>query len=551
MKNSIISQIKAKALFYILTILLIVIVFIDPFSIGLSSYLKAQIESISLSLGILVDLKTIAWAASSSEIPLISGISSSSLDTLSTAIKYLSWSDILVTAQLLLLSLSNSILLKIILIITFLGSLIPKFKTVFLKILVFILLINPGLPAYIHCVKFISSEIKLDSGDDLSKHLQDTHDAYEKKVKANQAKELAQKKNQLKKAKAEGKNHVSLLKGIEDKAEDDIKEVTTKVEEGVSQSFLVLKDAIKEIKIKTINLFSSILIQFILLPFLFFYGLFALFKKFMSGTTTDSFLEDTVMIEALALIVIVALSYGDISGKGKENPKAKVPHVSTSKTESLAKAEPTKVPVDAKPALGIDVSHFQGDVDWEEIRSHKISFAYTKATQGRSYVDTRFNKNWSDMLTAEITRGAYHFYSSEDAGKEQALHFIKTVKELKKGDLPPVLDLEQGSINGKVDVENFQKEVKIWLKTVEEKFGIKPIIYTNNPFANEYLNHSDFADYMLWVAEYGVKKPKTPIAWQGKGWSIWQRTERGNIEGEVGNVDHDTSRVSLKKLVIQ
>ncbi|MGB0177891.1 MAG: GH25 family lysozyme, partial [Owenweeksia sp.] len=74
---------------------------------------------------------------------------------------------------------------------------------------------------------------------------------------------------------------------------------------------------------------------------------------------------------------------------------------------------------------------------------------------------------------------------------------------------------------------------------VESKLNVKPIVYTNHPFGNQYLDHPDFANYDLWIAEYEVAEPKIPNAWKDKGWLIWQRSERGEVEGAVGNVDHD------------
>lgn len=531
MKNSILSQIKGNALFYISTLFLLVIVFMDPFSNSLTTYLKDQIESITLGLGLLVDLKTIAWAASSSHLPVVAGMAASTLDTFATAIKYLSWSDMLVTSQLLILTLSKTIILKILLILSLLGSLVTRFRTVSLKILVIVLLINPGLPAYVSCIKYVAQEAKLDSGDELTQELKTAHVNFQNEDKRQKAKTPNQ-----------GNAGENFLKGIEEKAVSDISKVTKKVEESVSTGYLDLKESSKKIKTKAINLFSTIIIQFILLPFLFFYSLFQLFKKILSDKTTDAFLRSTVKIQALVIIVIGILSYSKVGATIPSN---------ISKKNTISNLNPKHSPMKLKSALGIDVSHFQGEVSWAEIKANNISFAYTKATEGQSWVDPKFQKNWSNMLNAEITRGVYHFYSSEASGSAQAQHFIQTVGDLKPGDLPPVIDIEKRGIIGSVEPAEVQKEVKMWLKIVEDKYGIKPIIYTNNPIADEYLNHPDFAEYLLWIAEYDVEKPKTPTAWEAKGWAIWQRTERGSIEGEIGNVDLDTSRVSLDGLVLR
>jgi lysozyme len=184
------------------------------------------------------------------------------------------------------------------------------------------------------------------------------------------------------------------------------------------------------------------------------------------------------------------------------------------------------------------VSHFQGDIDWQKIKDAQVSFVYDKATQGSTYKDPKYLKNKAGAQAVSLLHGSYHFFTSNEDAKEQAAHFVSVV-DYNFGNLPPVLDLEQGSIKGVVDVPSFQKEVLIWLKEVENKLDIKPIIYTNHPFGEQYLNHSEFVNFELWIAEYGVEKPKIPPIWQEKGWLIWQRSDRGKVEGAVGDVDHD------------
>ncbi|GMQ29585.1 glycoside hydrolase family 25 protein [Algoriphagus confluentis] len=190
--------------------------------------------------------------------------------------------------------------------------------------------------------------------------------------------------------------------------------------------------------------------------------------------------------------------------------------------------------------LGIDVSHFQGDIDWEKIKEANIRFAYDKATQGVHYLDPDYNQNKVGAHQAGLLHGSYHFFVSNASGVEQAEHFCQAIEYSEK-DMPPVLDLEQGSLVGNepIDKVQFQKEVLDWLKTVETKLGITPIIYTNHPFGDTYLDDPAFESYPLWIAEYGVSSPKIPKAWATEGWLIWQRSERGSIEGAIGNVDHD------------
>lgn len=190
------------------------------------------------------------------------------------------------------------------------------------------------------------------------------------------------------------------------------------------------------------------------------------------------------------------------------------------------------------PILGIDVSHFQGNVNWQKVKDANIRFVYDKATQGNHFTDPNYAENKKGAHAFGLLHGSYHFYTSDKGGKEQADLFIGVI-DFGPGDMPPMLDLEQASIKGNVDIPALQKEILIWLIEVENKLDVKPIIYTNHPFGNRYLNHADFKEYELWIAEYGVEKPKIPSVWQDKGWLIWQRSERGTIEGVIGEVDHD------------
>lgn len=190
------------------------------------------------------------------------------------------------------------------------------------------------------------------------------------------------------------------------------------------------------------------------------------------------------------------------------------------------------------PILGIDVSHFQGNVNWHKVRDANIRFVYDKATQGIHFTDPDYVQNKTGAHSVGLLHGSYHFYTTDTGGKAQADHFIGVV-DYGVGDIPPMLDLEQAGIKGDVDIPTLQKEILIWLNAVENELKVKPIIYTNNPFGNRYLNHPDFKEYELWIAEYGVKTPKIPTVWQDKGWLIWQRTDRAEVEGVIGKVDHD------------
>lgn len=234
----------------------------------------------------------------------------------------------------------------------------------------------------------------------------------------------------------------------------------------------------------------------------------------------------------------------------------------TAPADSIAAPADTTASVQVTPKLpegldieqtasGLDVSHFQGDVNWEEVKASDFKFAYTKATQGTGFVDPKFATNETGSAKVGLHHGAYHFYLAGEDPLKQAQLFIKVCKEIDNGTLPPMLDLEQGSMQKAVNAKQFQQDVFTWLKEVETALNVKPIIYTNTPFGNQYLNNPDFANYYLWIAEYGVKTPKVPNAWKDKGWLIWQRTDRAKVEGTVTTFDGDTVNGPFKNLLIE
>ncbi len=202
------------------------------------------------------------------------------------------------------------------------------------------------------------------------------------------------------------------------------------------------------------------------------------------------------------------------------------------------------------PMHGIDVSHHQDNIDWAAVKAMqvqkiKIDFAFIKATEGLGRVDDAFRRNWFNVKQAGIPRGAYHFFISSKSGKAQAENFIETIR-LEKGDLPPVLDIEQ--TNG-ASVEDLQQRVKDWLTMVEQQYKIKPIIYTNVDFYENFLV-GKFDDYPLWVAHYLVQdKPRI-----GRNWIFWQHNEKGHVNGIDANVDFNVfngDSADFKKLLVK
>lgn len=181
---------------------------------------------------------------------------------------------------------------------------------------------------------------------------------------------------------------------------------------------------------------------------------------------------------------------------------------------------------------GIDVSKWQGSVNWESVRQAGVAFAFARATYGISVTDSCFDNNWPAMKAAGIIRGAYHFFLATEDPTQQAEFFIRTVGSLEPGDLPPVIDVESGSGTSSSLVTN----VQTWLSVVEQSLGRRPIIYTGPSYWNANLT-SAFGDYALWVAEYGVSSPKAVNGWSN--WTFWQYSSTGTVSGVNGAVDLD------------
>jgi lysozyme len=199
---------------------------------------------------------------------------------------------------------------------------------------------------------------------------------------------------------------------------------------------------------------------------------------------------------------------------------------------------------------GIDVSHHNDIINWDEVKKMNIKgitieFAFIKATQGVSYIDNQFARNWKQCKKYGIPRGAYHYFNEFKSGKEQANHFIKTVGELLPGDLFPVLDIEE---NGGVAKEVLIKEGLEWLKIVEQHYGVKPIVYAGVNFYKTQLGNA-FNDYPFWAAHYNEKhQPRTE-----RNWQLWQHNERGSVNGISGDVDFNVFNgdiFSFKKIRI-
>lgn len=169
---------------------------------------------------------------------------------------------------------------------------------------------------------------------------------------------------------------------------------------------------------------------------------------------------------------------------------------------------------------GIDVSHYQGAMNWATAKGNGVTFAFIKATEGSSgaYDDAQFATNWAGALAQGIQRGAYHYFINNVDPTAQANHFIAVATSA--GELGYAVDCEdEGS---SLDPAN----LKTFLDRVETLTGQKCIIYTRASWWNSYVGSVAWAgDYDLWVAHWGVASPALPLGWSD--FKFWQYSSIG------------------------
>ena len=220
--------------------------------------------------------------------------------------------------------------------------------------------------------------------------------------------------------------------------------------------------------------------------------------------------------------------------------------------------------------LGVDVSRFNGTIDWAAARQAGVSFAFVQASRGTGLdcdvkpdncgPDPLYDANYAAARAAGIRVGPYHraFIDPETPAQTrtdalaEANVFLASVGALAPGDLRPVIDFET-PFDG-ASAANLRIWLRTWLRRVGEALRTKPIIYTN---ASSWSFNGDVREFAkqghrLWVAEWGVKRPSVPARnWAGRSWSVWQYTNSGRLPGFSGPVDLNRLRVRFRKISVR
>ena len=188
---------------------------------------------------------------------------------------------------------------------------------------------------------------------------------------------------------------------------------------------------------------------------------------------------------------------------------------------------------------GIDISHYQKNIKWDDIDNKKVSFVFIKATEAKTYKDCNFNRNWKGAAKQQLKRGAYHFFHPGKDAIKQFENFKNTV-ELEQGDLAPLLDVE---VTNGLKKKELIKQVNIWLLAAENHYRIKPLIYTTQRFYNTYFKNS-FQEYEFVIARFNSRQPNLQ---DGRKVVFWQYTDQGKIQGIKPLVDRQVYLGELNK----
>ncbi len=190
---------------------------------------------------------------------------------------------------------------------------------------------------------------------------------------------------------------------------------------------------------------------------------------------------------------------------------------------------------------GIDISHHQGEIDWETFFSKMdttISFVYCKVTEGAHFVDEQWERNHRHLEKYGMKHGAYHFFTPDISARLQVDHFLNYYMP-SRDDLPPVLDAE---VEASTDARLIDG-MKEWLTAVEEETGERPIIYTSYTMYRDKMK-GKFPGYDFWIASYNLTEAR-----MGSPEIIhWQYSDRGCVPGMKGFVDLNFSK---KKFGVQ
>lgn len=194
---------------------------------------------------------------------------------------------------------------------------------------------------------------------------------------------------------------------------------------------------------------------------------------------------------------------------------------------------------------GIDVSYYQGSINWTQVKGDGVEYAFIRVSDGTGFVDPKFETYWAQSASVGIRHGAYQFFRpGQDPIAQADLLLAKIGGKLAAGDLPPVVDVEASD---GLTATQIQAKLALWVDRVKTAIGRDPIIYTGFYFWRDSVGAPDYTASPLWHAQYTTAAcPNIAPPWGS--WAFWQFTSSGSVAGITGNVDVDRFNGDLAAL---
>lgn len=267
-------------------------------------------------------------------------------------------------------------------------------------------------------------------------------------------------------------------------------------------------------------------------------SLFLTFTFALPAATPDRRKKVPTMAEVMASIAPDALPH-----KAHQDKVAAIPQPSLHVTKH---ASAMVINHNDRHREGIDVSHYQGRIDWQRVaKEGGVCYAYIKATEGADLVDNMHAINLAAARKAGLSVGSYHFYRPR-AGVDAQMRNMTSVVVKSGQDLVPIIDIED---DRGVSEEKFIADLHEFLRRVTHHYGKKPLLYTGQNFYNKHFQNL-FTDYQWMIAKY---QDEAPVLLDGRTYSFWQYTAKGRVAGVNGNVDRSCliGNASLKSLQLK
>jgi lysozyme len=209
----------------------------------------------------------------------------------------------------------------------------------------------------------------------------------------------------------------------------------------------------------------------------------------------------------------------------------------------IGEAEEASVCATGAVVYGVDVSIYQGSVDWASVKGAGKDFAIARISDGTGTLDNTFATHWAGIKNAGMIRGAYQFFEPGEDPTAQANIVINAVGTLADGDLPVVADME---VTGGQGAATIVANLQTWVSKVQAGTGKAPMIYTAEGYWDGSVGSTAFGNLPLWAANWGVTCPTLATGWST--WKVWQYADNGTVSGISGNVDLDEFNGDLTAL---